>query len=219
MVMLRRSPKTDGRPSPAPPTRAVVRSLPFDGDEIALVAGMRAGRADAGAAFYDRHVRAIQALAFRLMGPDPELEDVVHEIFVRALDSLSALRDPATLKSWLFGIAVRAVAIRFQKRRRGSWLRFMAPEDVPQATTSPDPDAREAIREAWAILAAMDPEERVALLLHRVEGLSLEDGAKAMGLSLATYRRRLARGQDKFFVRARSRPALATWIDEGDAHA
>lgn len=180
---------------------------------------MRAGRSDAGAAFYDRHVRAIQALAFRLMGPDPEIEDVVHETFVRALQSLSSLREPATLKSWLFGIAVRTVSIRFQKRRRGSWLRFMAPESVPQPTTSQDPDVREAIREAWSILGAMAPEERVALLLHRVEGLSLEDGAKAMGLSLATYRRRLARGQDRFFARARSRPALATWIDDGDPHA
>ena len=217
--MLRRSPKTDDRPSRAQPTRAVVRSLPFDGDETALVTGMRAGRPDAGAAFYDRHARAIQALAFRLMGPDPEIEDVVHETFVRALDSLSSLRDPATLKSWLFGIAVRTVAIRFQRRRRGSWLRFMAPEDVPQATTSQDPDVREAIREAWSILGAMDPEERVALLVHRVEGLSLEEGARAMGLSLATYRRRLARGQEKFFARARSRPALATWIDDEDHDA
>jgi RNA polymerase sigma-70 factor (ECF subfamily) len=218
MVMLRRSPQTDGRPSQAPPVRAVVRSLPFDGDESALVAAMLAGRADAGAAFYDRHVRAIHALAYRLMGPDPDVEDVVHEVFVRALDSLTSLRDPAALQSWLFGIAVRTVAIRYQRRRRGRWLRFMAPEDVPQVTTSPDPDVREALREAWAILDGMDPEERIALVLHRVEGLSLEDGAKAMGLSLATYRRRLARGQEKFFLRARSREVLATWIDDGGNH-
>ena len=202
----------------ASPAGAIVRSLPFDGDEAALLAGIRAGRADAGAAFYDRHVRAIHALAHRLMGPDPEVEDVVHEVFVRALDSLSSLRDPTALQSWLFGIAVRTVAIRFQKRRRGRWLRFMAPQEVPEATTSPDPDVREALREAWAILDGIDPEERIALVLHRVDGLSLEDGAKAMGLSLATYRRRLARGQEKFFARARSRPVLAAWIDDGGPH-
>lgn len=105
-----------------------VRSLPFEGDEAALVAAVRAGRADAAAAFYDRHVKAIQGIVFRLMGPDGEHADIVHDVFVRALESLTQLRDPSALRSWLFGIAVRTVAIRFQKRTRQRWLRFMAPE-------------------------------------------------------------------------------------------
>jgi RNA polymerase sigma-70 factor, ECF subfamily len=69
----------------------------------------------------------------------------------------------------------------------------------------------------YAILKGMDAEERIALVLHRVEGLSLEDAAVACGMSLATFRRRLARGEAKFFSRAKSRPALGEWIAEGDA--
>src|SRR5277367_3134563 len=84
---------------------AIVRALPFDGDDAALVAGMRSGRTDAAAAFYGRYVRAIHGLVFRLMGPDGELDDVVHDVFVRALESLSRLRDPQALRSWLSGIA------------------------------------------------------------------------------------------------------------------
>lgn len=176
---------------------------------------MRSGRADAGAAFYDRHVHAIHALVFRLMGLDGEIDDVVHDVFVRALESLPALREPAALRSWLFGIAVRAVGIRFQKRRRQGWLRFMAPEDVPELTSMPVTELGEALREVYAILGGMAPEERIAFVLHRVEGVSLEDAAKAMGLSLATFRRRLARGEEKFFARAKGRPALEGWLAEG----
>jgi RNA polymerase sigma-70 factor (ECF subfamily) len=195
----------------------VVRSLPFEGDERALVAAMASGRLDAAAAFYDRYVQAIHALVFRLMGPDGEIDDVVHDVFVRALESLPRLRDPAALRSWLFGIAVRAVAIRFQKRTRQRWLRFMAPEELPQIATFPTTDLGEALNDVYSILKGMDPDERIALVLHRVEGLSLEDAARTMGTSLATFRRRLARGETKFFARARSRPALDSWLAEGEA--
>jgi RNA polymerase sigma-70 factor (ECF subfamily) len=192
-----------------------VRSLPFEGDEAALVAAVSGGRVDAAAAFYDRHVRAIHALVFRLMGPDAELDDVVHDVFVRALESLSRLRQPAALRSWLFGIAIRTVRIRFQRRARQRWLRFMAPEDLPEPTTLPETELGDALRDVYAILLGMDSDERIALVLHRVEGLSLEDAARVAGTSLATFRRRLARGEAKFFARARSRPALDVWLREG----
>jgi RNA polymerase sigma-70 factor (ECF subfamily) len=194
----------------------VVRALPFDGDETALVAALRARRHDAGAAFYDRSARVVHALVFRLMGPDTELEDVVHDVFVRALQSLPRLRDPSALRPWLLGIAVRTVTIRFQKRSRGRWLRFMAPDEVPEMTAlPPSSELGEALREVYAVLHGMDADERVALVLHRVEGLSLEDAAEAAGTSLSTFRRRLARGEAKFFSRAGSRPALVAWLEEG----
>jgi RNA polymerase sigma-70 factor (ECF subfamily) len=210
-------------PSPVRALRSahgVVRSLPFEGDEAELVAAMARGRLDAGAAFYDRHVHAIHALVFRLMGPDGELDDVVHDVFVRALESLPRLREPAALRSWLFGIAVRTVAIRFQKRTRQRWLRFMAPEDVPEvgtASLSVTSELGESLREVYAILRGMDADERIALVLHRVEGLAHEDAARAAGTSVATFRRRLARGEAKFLARAKARPALVSWLAPADA--
>ncbi len=212
--MSARRGKPLAEPGVARPTYGVVRSLPFDGDEAPLVAAMRSGRLDAGAAFYDRHAQAIHALVFRLMGPDRELDDVVHDVFVRALESLPRLREPAALRSWLFGIAVRTVGIRFQRRSRQRWLRFMAPEELPEIATLPTTELEEPLRDVYAILRGMDPDERIALVLHRVEELSLEDAARATGTSLATFRRRLARGEAKFLARARSRPSLGTWITE-----
>jgi RNA polymerase sigma-70 factor (ECF subfamily) len=149
------------------------------------------------------------------MGPDAELSDVVHDVFVRALESLPRLREPAALRSWLFGIAVRTVAIRFQRRRRQRWLRFMSPDDLPEVGGTASSELGEALAEVYAILTGMDSEERIALVLCRVDGLSLEDGARAMGTSVATFRRRLARGQEKFLVRARKRPALLEWLSAG----
>jgi RNA polymerase sigma-70 factor (ECF subfamily) len=194
----------------------VVRALPFDGDDAALVRAMLEGRADAAAAFYDRYADALHSLVFRLLGPDDELEDVVNDVFVRALESLSRLRDPSALRSWLFGIAVYTVRIKIQRRVRQRWLRFMAPEDVPEVAAMPDGGLGEALRDVYAILETLPVDERIAFVLHRVEGLALEEAASACDTSFGTFRRRLARGESKFFARARHRPALHAWLGEGE---
>src|SRR5208282_4123576 len=99
------------------------------------------GRPDETAAFYNRYAGGVHALVFRLMGPDGELDDVVHDVFVRAIESLPRLRDPMALRSWLFGIAVHVTRIRFQRRTRQRWLRFMEPEHVPDLPVAWVPDA------------------------------------------------------------------------------
>jgi RNA polymerase sigma-70 factor (ECF subfamily) len=197
---------------PTPPASGVVRALPFDGDDEDLVEGVIAGRADAASALYERHVEAIQRLVFRLMGPDTELEDVVHDIFLRALESIPRLRDPAALRPWLFGIAIRAVRIRIQKRMRQRWLTVMPPENIPEVATVPDMAMGEALRDVYGILQQLPVDERIALVLHRVEGLALEEAAANCETSLATFRRRLARAETKFFARAEKKPTLATWL-------
>lgn len=201
-------------PAREPRATAVVRALPFEGDDAALVAAIAAGRPDATATFYDRHAARVHGLVFRLMGPDAELEDVVHDVFIRAFESIGRLRDPSALRTWLLGIAVHVVRIRFQRRRRQRWLRFMAPEEVPEVAHEIDTEAGEALREAYAILRDLDTDERIALIVHRVEGLPLHEAADATGMSLSTFRRRLARAETRFFARARSRPELESYLGE-----
>lgn len=199
---------------PPPPASGVVRALPFDGDDAALVHGVIAGRADAASALYERHVDSIQRLVYRLMGPDTELEDVVHDVFLRALESLKRLRDPAALRPWLFGIAIRVIRIRIQRRVRQRWLKVMPPESVPEVASTPDMGLGEALRDVYGILQQLPVDERIALVLHRVEGLALEEAAANCDTSLATFRRRLARAETKFFARAEKKPTLATWLGE-----
>jgi len=200
------------RPPVARPQSGVVRALPFDGDDYELVRAILAGRTDAATVFYDRHVDAVQRLAFRLLGPDTEFEDVVHDVFLRALEAMPRLRDPGALKGWLFGITIRVVRTRIQRRIRRRWLKIMDPHEVPDLATTSDGGLGEAMRDVHAILDVLPAEERIALVLHKVEGLSLEQAAAACETSLATLRRRLARAERKFFSRAEKKPALAPWV-------
>jgi RNA polymerase sigma-70 factor (ECF subfamily) len=167
---------------------------------------------------YDRHVDAVYRLVFRLMGPHSEVDDVVQEVFASALVSLPQLRDPAALRYWLLGIGVRAVKTFFRRRWRRRWLTFHPTEELPEASMSPDHDNSEALREVSAVLDRLPADERIALVLHRVEGLSLQESASACNTSLATFKRRLSRGEAKFFTIAERRSALTGWLEGSTYH-
>jgi RNA polymerase sigma-70 factor (ECF subfamily) len=69
-----------------------------------------------------------------------------------------------------------------------------------QMTSSPE--AAIELRRVHSALDAMDSEERIALVLRRVEGLELSEVAAQMGLSLATVKRRIASAETKLPARS-----------------
>jgi hypothetical protein len=64
------------------------RGIAFIGDDAALVAALRSGHPAALAAFHDRYATHMLRMLVRVLGQDRDLEDVLHEVFVRALSSL-----------------------------------------------------------------------------------------------------------------------------------
>lgn len=154
-------------------------------------------------------------MVYRLLGPGGELDDIVQEVFIYALHSIDKLRDPAALKSWLFGIAVGKVRSHLRQRFRFRWLSFLPHDELPEpAAPLADPHA-ELARDVTEILDQLPADERIALVVHRIEGLSLNDAAKTCGMSLSTFKRRLAKGEARFFARAQKHPGLATWLMGG----
>ncbi len=207
------------RPTKRPRNDAlrIVRPVPHELDDASLVHALAAGDESAAARLYDRHVGSVHRFVFRLLGPGADLDDVVQEVFAYALSSIKKLREPAALQSWLMGIAVGKVKAYIRWRRRKRWLSFVPSDELPEPAVTRDDDQAEVVREVTAILETLPVDERIALVVHRVEGLSLSEAAAACGTSVSTFKRRLARGETKFFARAEKRPALAIWL-EGSSH-
>jgi RNA polymerase sigma-70 factor (ECF subfamily) len=113
---------------------------------------------------------------------------------VHALTHLDELGQPQAFVAWLSTIVVRLAMTRLRKRhlltRLG--LRHAEQIDPDELTSGLSADARVALHDAYAVLAELAPEERVALVLRRVEGLELQEIATHMKLSLATVKRRLS---------------------------
>lgn len=206
--------------APLPPRRAplgAVRALPFQGDQAQLVAALRKGHPGAAAAFHDRYAQRLYGLLYRILGPDTELEDVLQETFVRALESLANLRDPSLLDSWLMGVGVRTARTLLQRRGRRSWLRIMATEELPDpGGPTPDPGHLETLSALYRVLDRMPVDDRMALTLRFASGMTLPETAEACGVSLATIKRRLTRAEQTFHRMSATEPALRGLFTEGD---
>jgi RNA polymerase sigma-70 factor (ECF subfamily) len=167
--------------------------------DSALVALARSGDRRATEALFRRHAERMNVLAFRLLGRNADVDDLVQETFARALTSLDALRDPAAFAGWIQGILVRTSLAWIRRRRIFARLGFGRDAlrvDLDEVTSRvASPEKQLELRRAYVAIEAMRPEVRVALVLHRIDGMSLEDVARTMKLSLATVKRRIAEGQ------------------------
>lgn len=188
-------------------------------DDAALVQGVRAGNPTAMAEFHDRFALQVERLLRGVLGPDHELFDLHHDVFVRALASLHRLKDPAALGGWMNAIAVHTAQSALEKRiSRRRWMGLLAPEAAPEPER-PDPtrqlDAREALRVVYQLLDRLPVDDRVAFALRYLDGRELVDAAEACEVSLATIKRRLSRAELKFAALAEQSPTLVELMAQG----
>lgn len=203
--------RTMGKPLERP-SASVIRLHRTESDEE-LVASLREGTARAGQALFEAYGGYVRKVLTRVLGPDPELGDLVQDVFVSALESLQKLENPKALRGWLAQIAVFRARRCLRRRKQWRILSFFAPEEMPPGRTAPpDVEASEALRAAYRVLSALHVDEQIAFTLRVVEGMDLTEVAEACGVSLATTKRRLARAQARFAVLASDEPSLAEWI-------
>jgi RNA polymerase sigma-70 factor, ECF subfamily len=191
---------------------AEVRPASIAETDTELVQALRQGDPGAAARLYDRHSSAVHGMVYRLLGREAELDDIVQEVFIYALNSIDKLREPAALKGWLFGIAVGQVRTHLRWRFRRRWLSFLPHDELPEPAVPMHDAQAELARDVTGILDQLPADERIALVVHRLEGLSLHDAAKACRMSLSTFKRRLAKGEARFMARAEKHPGLAGWL-------
>lgn len=206
------------KPNAGEPRRlGEVRSEPTVETDAELVHALKHGDHGAPGRLYDRHVASVQGVVFRLLGPKAELEDIVQEVFIYALSSVDKLRDPALLRSWLLGVAAGKVRVQLRRNWRRRWLSYLPHEELAELPAEIADPHTDLLREAYTVLDQLPADERIALLLRRVEGLPIHEAAKVSGMSLSTFKRRLARAESRFLVRAGKRPELAKWLSGGES--
>jgi RNA polymerase sigma-70 factor (ECF subfamily) len=164
-----------------------------------LVERIRRGDRAAEGVLYRQHVGALMGLATRLLGRTADAEDVVHDAFVTAFESLDRVRDATALRAWLVKVTIRHAHRRFRRRRLLQRLGFdAAPDDASLAQLAAPGCSVEVQAELSRLdraLAELPAKLRTPWLLRHVEGLELVDVANACEVSLATVKRRIAAAQ------------------------
>ncbi len=218
--MSRDSPAT---PEAFPAHRAEVIRLPLgqsgrsaaaaNATDEAIVQGLRVKDREAAAQLFDRYAEHLRRVLVRVLGPDPEIPDLLQDVMVAALGSIGRLDDPRALRAWLTRIAVFTARVRIRRRTRWRFLRFVAPEELPEPGIDPhDAPASETLRATYRVLARLEPDDRIAFALRFLQGMELTEVAHATQVSLATIKRRLSRAQQHFQELAQMEPSLGDWL-------
>jgi RNA polymerase sigma-70 factor (ECF subfamily) len=195
------------------PLRRSQAELPAPESDELLVMSLRARHPDAATQLFDRYAPHVRRVLVRVMGPDPELLDLVHDVFVTALESVHRLLDPRALRPWLTQIAVFTARAKIRRRVRARVLRFFPFSELPEpALPPPDFEGSEAMQAVYRVLHSLDTDQRIAFALRFIAGMELTEVAATCGVSLATIKRRLQRAQRNFSTQARCEPALAHWL-------
>jgi RNA polymerase sigma-70 factor, ECF subfamily len=186
------------------------RSDPQSALDAALTDGLAEDLDGSFEGLVQAHVDRLYSIALRILGNRSDAEEAAQDALVRAYRALggydAARIRELRLRPWLTTIVVNVCRNRTRVRRiRTSELRF-EPGDEPVV----DPVARRDVREAWAaLLMTLPSDQRIAIVLRHVDGLSYAEMAAALGKPEGTLKAQVHRGL------AALRDALA---DEGHDH-
>jgi len=148
-------------------------------EDSALIERAQRGDRQAFSLLFHRYVEEVHRRLTRLIGPDPEREDLVQEVFLAAFRGLEHFRGEAAFSTWLHSILVH-VAYTHLRRRNRRPLDLRDEEEIERALQSQSPadnlaERRQQVKDALVLLDGIKPKKRIAFVLRVVEGLSLEE--------------------------------------------
>ena len=176
--------------------------------ERELVQLAQAGVSSAFRAIIQRNNRRLFRVARSILKDDSEAEDVVQEVYARALEHISEFRGDSTLATWLTRIAINEAQGRLRRQRPAVDLAMIDSEErgmsevisFPLASPDADPERVAAQREVRRLMEqAIDelPDAfRVVFVMRVVEEMSIEETASFLGLREETVKTRLHRARN-----------------------
>ncbi|SDN25736.1 RNA polymerase sigma factor SigM [Allokutzneria albata] len=163
----------------------------------ALIAAHAAGDPHAFTELVRRHRDRLWAVALRTLRDPEEAADALQEAFISAFRAAGSFRAESQVTTWLHRIVVNACLDRI--RRRQARPTVPLPEAGPgEPAVSRDAMAdRETSLAVQSALAELPAEQRSAIVLVDVEGYSVAETAKILGIAEGTVKSRCARGRAK----------------------
>jgi RNA polymerase sigma-70 factor, ECF subfamily len=147
-------------------------------------------------------IRMSQAEVWRLCAhlvDRSDADDLTQEVYLRAVPALTRFRGDSSARTWLLTIARRTCAdsLRRTIRRRRLSERLMSATTVESQL---EPDASSAGGELDGLIAALDPDRRVAFVMTQLLGLSYAEVAEICEVPIGTVRSRVSRARQELVV-------------------
>ncbi|MGH3494810.1 MAG: RNA polymerase sigma factor SigM [Sciscionella sp.] len=143
-----------------------------------------------------RHRDRMWAVALRTMRNPEDAADVVQEASISAFRAASHFRAESAVSTWLHRIVVNACLDRIRRQKVRATVPLPA-QDAQPSTVRDAMAERETTLEVTAALGALPAEQRVPIVLVDIEGYSVGEAARLIGIAEGTVKSRCARGRVK----------------------
>jgi RNA polymerase sigma-70 factor, ECF subfamily len=165
--------------------------------------------ADRFEAFVRAHQDMVFATALRLLGSRVDAEDIAQTVFLRAFQRFAEIGDRPFAAAWLRTVT-RNACLNYLARHRRRWRLFseladpreggseaaleaMMPSSASPADALESADERERLERA---LARLPDHQRVPLVLFHIEGMSYQEIAGALSVSIGKIKTDIHRGRE-----------------------
>ena len=178
-----------------------------------LVERAQQGDGAAFAMLVERHQRQLYRLALRMTGSEADAQEVLQEAFLNAYQKLPLFRGEAQFSSWLYRIAANSALMRLRRKRRAPDTLAEQPLELAGPRFSAEGYLEPASSSDWSqradekmmsgelgaainrAVADLPDDYRTVFLLKDVDGLSNEDIANALDLTVPAVKSRLHRAR------------------------
>jgi RNA polymerase sigma-70 factor (ECF subfamily) len=153
-------------------------------------------------------------MAERSLGSIAEAEDISQEVFYRVFRKAKTLREPGSLRSFVYSFAIRALKSELRRKRVRAWLSFHQPEtlvDLGRGTL--DVESRDLLQKFHALLDRLTPRDRLSFTLRHVESMTVAEIATAMDISTSTVKRSMAHAANRLSGWIEADPGLVDLLD------
>ena len=182
----------------------------FIENEVALVDRLQVGSEEAFETLMHLYKAPVYNIAYRILGDPCEAADAVQETFMKIYKGIRNFRGESGLKTWIYKIAIAETLNRQRWWKR--WRRkvtlsldepirftqeYSGPMELPDSQPGPEAclAARETEQAVQKALSTLSLDFRIVVVLRDIEGLSYEEIAETLRISLGTVKSRLWRGR------------------------
>jgi RNA polymerase sigma factor (sigma-70 family) len=171
----------------------VSRPSDHEGDDLALVAGVRAGNDRAFEALYVRYQARITAYVRGMVQDHGRAEDITQEVFMSALRRMRETRAEIVFKPWIYEIAKNACIDAWRRSRRTNEVSIDAQDALgaddhgrlagPAVTPHSAIDAKFAFDNLCGAFGGLSQTHHEILVMREFEGLSYREIGERLGMS------------------------------------
>ena len=193
-------------------------------DEHALVAQAKSGSSSAFGQLYERHRLRVYNTTYRVLRQRQDAEDAVQRSFQRAFINLGRFREDSTFSTWLTRIAINEALMLLRQRRASRAFSEIGsdasetPLVMELADEAPSPEqalaATELRNALLGAIAKLRKNLRAVVLLREFRGLTSEETARRLGLTVAAVKARIfhARRHLRRHLERQLRPANSAFL-------